>query len=52
MRINLNVVKAYSVRDRTTIDGVAAERRRESLVFRSGWDESTTLAGMRLLMVE
>jgi len=28
--------ETYSVRDRTTIDGVAADRRRESFVFKRG----------------
>jgi len=33
----------YSVRDRATIEGVPADRRSESLVVKSGCDETCTL---------
>lgn len=40
-----NTWRAYSVSDRVTIDGVPADRRSESLVVKSGCEDTCTLEG-------
>jgi hypothetical protein len=43
-----------SVSERVTIDGVPIDRRRESLVWSSGWDDTCTFGGMvvELIVIE
>jgi hypothetical protein len=43
---------SYSVRERVTMEGVPVDRRRDNFVCKSGCDETTTLGGVLLLIVQ